>query len=102
MRKAESASNRDALAKADVSKDDVTPGFLFVIGIENNDPTIEGGRVRVGEMEKCGHYRCWKNDFALVRGDWASAFCDMVCRCTAPGWARIAATGSLPTPHSRG
>jgi beta-glucosidase/6-phospho-beta-glucosidase/beta-galactosidase len=41
------------------------PGFMFATGIENSCPTIAGGR-RVDEMEKCGHYRRWKDDLALV------------------------------------
>ncbi|MBE7941173.1 MULTISPECIES: family 1 glycosylhydrolase [Ramlibacter] len=41
--------------------------FIFATGIENSSPTLEGGRVRVDEMEKCGHYRHWKTDFALVQ-----------------------------------
>src|SRR5438105_4469090 len=41
--------------------------FIFATGIENSNPTIRGGRVRVDEMEKCGHYRHWREDFALVR-----------------------------------
>ncbi|MFL5241781.1 MAG: family 1 glycosylhydrolase [Gemmataceae bacterium] len=41
-------------------------GFMFATGIENSSPTIEGG-VRIDEMEKCGHYKHWKEDLALVR-----------------------------------
>ena len=41
--------------------------FLFATGIENSYPTIQGGRVRVDEMEKCRHYDEWRTDFALVR-----------------------------------
>ena len=40
---------------------------MFATGIENSYPTIENGRVRVDEMEKCGHYRYWKTDFELLR-----------------------------------
>jgi beta-glucosidase/6-phospho-beta-glucosidase/beta-galactosidase len=43
------------------------PGFLFATGIENSIPTIEGGKVRMDEMEKCGHYRHWRRDFDLVQ-----------------------------------
>jgi beta-glucosidase len=39
---------------------------MFATGIENSYPTIQGGAVRVDEMEKCGHYRLWKTDFDLV------------------------------------
>ncbi len=42
------------------------PTFLFATGIENSAPTIAHGRTRVDEMEKCGHYRRWREDFALV------------------------------------
>ncbi|MFC4931123.1 family 1 glycosylhydrolase [Massilia sp. GCM10023247] len=43
------------------------PGFIFATGIENSNPTIEGGRIRMDELEKCGHYRHWQLDFALVQ-----------------------------------
>jgi beta-glucosidase len=41
-------------------------GFMFATGIENSYPTIAGG-VRVDQMEKCGHYKRWKEDLDLVR-----------------------------------
>jgi beta-glucosidase len=44
-----------------------SPAFLFATGIENSAPTIQGGRVRVDEMEKCRHYENWRLDFDLVR-----------------------------------
>ena len=44
----------------------MAPTFLFATGIENSYPTIEHGRVRVDEMEKCGHYQHWQQDFELV------------------------------------
>ena len=40
--------------------------FLFATGIENSYPTLPGG-VRIDQMEKCGHYARWEEDFALVR-----------------------------------
>jgi beta-glucosidase/6-phospho-beta-glucosidase/beta-galactosidase len=45
---------------------------MFATGIENSYPKIPrrgGGRksIRVDEMEKCGHYRLWREDLALVR-----------------------------------
>jgi beta-glucosidase len=40
--------------------------FMFATGIENSYPTIKGGRERVDELEKCGHYRHWKTDFENV------------------------------------
>jgi beta-glucosidase/6-phospho-beta-glucosidase/beta-galactosidase len=49
-----------------LATDDVTPGFIFTTGIENSMPTINNGRLRVDEMEKCDHYRYWRTDFDLV------------------------------------
>jgi len=40
--------------------------FMFATGIENSTPTIDGGRIRIDEMESCGHYLRWREDFALV------------------------------------
>ena len=45
----------------------MTPGFIFATGIENSSPAIEGGKVRMDEMEKCGHYRHWRTDFDRVQ-----------------------------------
>jgi beta-glucosidase/6-phospho-beta-glucosidase/beta-galactosidase len=45
----------------------VFTGFLFATGIENSIPTIDNGRVRMDEMEKCGHYKYWRTDFELVQ-----------------------------------
>jgi beta-glucosidase/6-phospho-beta-glucosidase/beta-galactosidase len=44
----------------------MSPPFLFATGVENSIPTIKNGRVRVDEMEKCGHYDRWREDLALV------------------------------------
>ncbi len=44
--------------------------FMFATGIENSYPTIllpNGKTKRVDEMEKCGHYDHWREDFALVK-----------------------------------
>lgn len=44
--------------------------FMFSTGIENSYPMItlpDGTRKRVDEMEKCGHYKLWKEDFNLVK-----------------------------------
>jgi beta-glucosidase/6-phospho-beta-glucosidase/beta-galactosidase len=44
--------------------------FMFATGIENSYPTIalpNGKTKRVDEMEKCGHYQHWREDFALVK-----------------------------------
>jgi len=40
--------------------------FMFATGIENSDPTINNGKKRMDEMEKCDHYKRWKEDFSLV------------------------------------
>jgi beta-glucosidase/6-phospho-beta-glucosidase/beta-galactosidase len=39
---------------------------MFATGIENSIPKIKGGRVRVDQMESCGHYRYWRKDLELV------------------------------------
>jgi beta-glucosidase len=49
-----------------VGDERVSARFLFTTGIENSAPTLSSG-VRVDEMEKCGHYERWEEDFALVR-----------------------------------
>jgi len=43
------------------------PSFMFATGIENSIPTINDGRTRIDQMEKCGHYRHWRTDFELLR-----------------------------------
>ena len=42
------------------------PQFLFATGIENSNPTIQNGKHRVDELEKCNHYQLWRKDFDLV------------------------------------
>ena len=42
-------------------------GFMFATGVENSYPTIKGGTHRVDEMEKCGHYAKWRQDFDCVQ-----------------------------------
>ena len=44
----------------------LTPLFLFATGIENSSPTIDNGKTRIDELEKCSHYKRWREDFALV------------------------------------
>ncbi|HTL08584.1 MAG TPA: family 1 glycosylhydrolase [Chitinophagaceae bacterium] len=44
----------------------MVPIFLFATGIENSNPTIDNGKTRVDELEKCGHYQYWQKDFSLV------------------------------------
>ncbi len=42
---------------------------MFATGIENSYPTVvdaSGNRLRVDEMEKCGHYKHWQTDLQLV------------------------------------
>ena len=39
---------------------------MFCTGIENSVPTIDNGRTRVDEMQSCGHYERWREDFELV------------------------------------
>jgi beta-glucosidase/6-phospho-beta-glucosidase/beta-galactosidase len=39
---------------------------MFATGIENSIPTIQNGSVRIDQMESCGHYRLWREDFDLV------------------------------------
>jgi beta-glucosidase/6-phospho-beta-glucosidase/beta-galactosidase len=44
--------------------------FMFATGIENSYPTIkdrDGKKFRVDELEKCDHYRRWREDFQLVK-----------------------------------
>ncbi len=45
---------------------DGAPSFLFATGIENSSPTINNGRTRIDELEKCRHYDMFREDFALV------------------------------------
>lgn len=43
------------------------PFFMFTTGIENSYPTIQNGTRRIDQMEKCGHYKHWHQDFELVQ-----------------------------------
>ena len=45
----------------------MVPAFIFATGIENSSPTIQHGRVRVDEMERCRHYQYWETDFDKVQ-----------------------------------
>jgi hypothetical protein len=40
--------------------------FLFATGIETGYPTLPGGR-RIDQMDRCGHYARWQEDFEIVR-----------------------------------
>jgi beta-glucosidase/6-phospho-beta-glucosidase/beta-galactosidase len=42
-------------------------GIFFATGIENSNPTIENGRVRIDQMDSCGHYAHWRTDFDRVQ-----------------------------------
>lgn len=42
------------------------PAFMFATGIENSNPTLQNGGLRVDQMASCGHYTHWKTDFELV------------------------------------
>src|ERR1041385_8014337 len=44
----------------------MTRAFMFATGVENSSPTINNGRTRIDEMEKCGHYETWRKDFDCV------------------------------------
>lgn len=39
---------------------------MFATGIENSIPKIDGGRTRVDQMESCGHYKNFAQDFDCV------------------------------------
>jgi beta-glucosidase len=39
--------------------------FFFATGIENSYPTLSTGR-RIDQMDKCGHYARWEDDFELL------------------------------------
>ena len=41
--------------------------FMFCTGIENSIPTIDNGKTRVDELEKCRFYEKWQTDFSLVQ-----------------------------------
>jgi beta-glucosidase len=43
------------------------PLFLFATGIENSIPTINAGRTRIDQMQKCRHYENWQTDFELLK-----------------------------------
>src|SRR4051812_37055124 len=45
----------------------MTRAFMFATGGENSSPTINHGRTRIDEMERCGHYRYWQKDFDCVQ-----------------------------------
>src|SRR3954464_7946703 len=40
---------------------------MFATGIENSIPTIDHGKTRIDQMEVCGHYDRWREDFDCVQ-----------------------------------
>ena len=61
------ACERDLpLAPRGKGPDSEEPRFLFASGIENSYPLLPNGR-RIDEMEKCDHYRRWREDFGLAQ-----------------------------------
>jgi hypothetical protein len=42
-------------------------GMFFASGIENSNPTINNGRIRIDEMHSCGRYEHWSTDFDKVQ-----------------------------------
>ena len=44
----------------------VHPGFLFATGIENSYPLLPDG-TRHDQLEQCGHYDRWREDFGLAK-----------------------------------
>src|SRR4051794_12165218 len=58
-----------AKLRLDVGSPMTAPAFMFATGIENSAPTIDNGRTRVDEMEKCGFYQHWRTDLDLVCHD---------------------------------
>ncbi len=44
----------------------VHPAFLFATGIENSYPLLADGS-RHDQLEQCGHYHRWREDFGLAR-----------------------------------
>ena len=44
-----------------------TPSFMFATGIECSCPTVGPSHARVDQMESCGHYQRWREDFDLTQ-----------------------------------
>src|SRR5436305_2499026 len=62
--------NASSFALQPSSLDSMARKFMFATGIENSYPVItgrDGKDLRRDEMESCGHYRRWREDFGLVR-----------------------------------
>ena len=92
----------DASAASPLGAESITRGrvpianFMFATGIENSIPTIKGGRVRVDQMEACGHYRHWRTDFDCVE-EIGIHYLRYGPPLTGPSSARAATIGSSPT-----
>ncbi len=69
---------------------------MFATGIENSIPKIKGGRVRVDQMDSCGHYAQWSRDFDLVE-EMGIRFLRYGRRCTPPSSGPAITTGPSPT-----
>ena len=67
--------------------DESSPPSCSPPGSRTAIPTINGGRIRVDQMESCGHYKHWRSRLRPGRGARASASCATARRCTAPGSA---------------
>ena len=63
-------------------------------------PDDQGGSVRVDEMEKCGHYERWRDDFDCRRGAGHPLPALRPAAAHAPGSAPDATTGTSPTRPS--
>ena len=77
--------------------------FMFSTGIENSYPTIrlpDGTTKRIDEMEKCGHYKRWRDDFQLVNDMGIHHLSAMARRFTAPTSARTSTIGASATRRS--
>src|SRR5687768_2987721 len=60
------ALTRDDARTPTRSRSFMHSSFLFSTGIENSYPVLPNGR-RIDQMEKCGHYDRWREDFELVQ-----------------------------------
>ena len=61
------AANRTESATAAPKGERIIANFMFATGIENSIPTINNGKTRVDQMEACGHYERWREDFDCVQ-----------------------------------
>ncbi len=73
---------------------------MFATGIENSIPTINHGKTRVDQMEACGHYERWREDFDCVQ-DIGINYLRYGPRSTGPISAPANMTGNSPTSPLR-